>query len=171
MRHIRCVEIDVKANFILLDVKTDHSAIREKVAGFTHRQNRLTAQPLQNCALPPRAVSADKQHVAALKFLRCIQRHNMENPRTDRLAINGAAQIRKPRLVVEDAEVQRSVSAVESSGGPFHELRKVKEERGFDAVLIAACLRAGRPRRAGKQRKQAEESQDPSRSAASLRGD
>ena len=155
MGRFGATQVDVKANLVILDVEADHSSVGEEVGSFSHGENGHSTEALQDCSLAPDFVAAEEENVAALYLLRLAYQANMEYPDSDTFPINGGLKLLPPWLVVEDAQPDGSISAVQSAGRPFDKLRKVEQERSFDLVLAGSRLSAGMLRHSRNQKKEA----------------
>jgi hypothetical protein len=72
----------------------------------------------------------------------------MEYPGSDGLPVNRALKFLPTWLVVEDAEIQRRIAAVQDAGRPIDKLREVEEKRSLHLVLFGSGLGSGRLRQA-----------------------
>ena len=136
-------EIDVEANPVLLHVESNHSAIREKVIGFADREDWDAAEAPQDCALAAGLGAAQEHDVASLDVLRPGYQAEMKHPGSRGLALDDALEFLATRLVVEDAETEKVVCAIESSDRPVHELHEVEKKCGLDPVLPGDNLGGG----------------------------
>ena len=142
MGRVSGIEADIEANLILIEVEAYDAAIGQEVCGFAHSENGQTAKGLQDCGLAPLFVEAEEKNIASLKVLRTAERANMEDPVSDGLALDGGLQFLASRLIREDAEIESRILGAEGAARPSHKLRKVKQKRSFDLVLIGRGLGA-----------------------------
>jgi hypothetical protein len=151
MGRFGATQVDVKANLVVLDVEADHSSVGEEVGSFSHGENGHSTEALQDCSLAPDFVAAEEEDVAALYLLRLAYQANMEYPDSDTFPINGGLKLLPARLVVEDAEIQSRIAAVQDTCRPIDELREVEEKRSFHLVLFRSGLGCGRLRQPRNQ--------------------
>jgi len=129
MRRFGGSPVDVEANFAFLEMKPYHSAVRKEVRGFSHCENRHAVQTLENGGLSPGFVSAEKEDVAALDFLRLAYQADMEYAGADGLAFDGALEFLAARFVVKDAQAEGWVSGIESTRWPGQKLREMEKKQ------------------------------------------
>ena len=106
MRRFGRRKVEVEANFAFFEVEPYDPAPSEEVGGFPHCENRHAAQTLEDRGLSPSFVMAEEEDVAALDFLRLAHQPDMEYPRANGLAFDGALEFLASRLVVKDAEAE-----------------------------------------------------------------
>jgi len=73
VRQIGAIRVDVEADLVPVKVETDHPSIREKVVGFSHREDRKVTHAPKNCGLASAFVAAQEQDVAALNALLLVK--------------------------------------------------------------------------------------------------
>lgn len=101
--------------------------------------------------MAPGFVAAEEEDVAARDLLRLAYQSDMEYPGSDGLSIDGALKFLAAWLVVEDAEIQRGIAAVQDAGRPIDKLREVEKKRSLHLVLFGSGLGSGRLRQAWKK--------------------
>jgi hypothetical protein len=104
MRRFGATQVDVEADFVILEVEANHPAFRQEVVGLSHCENGRPPKALQDCSLAPGFVATEEKNVAALNLWRLTYQADMEYTGSDSLPINGALKILAARFVVEDAK-------------------------------------------------------------------
>ncbi|MGA2348982.1 MAG: hypothetical protein ABSF70_01000 [Terracidiphilus sp.] len=134
-------EVDVEANFIVLDAKADYSAGTQKIVSFSHGENWQVSQGGQRKV--PAILFVNEEHVAFAGGLGEMDMSNVNGPRPDLLSLDGVFQFVEKSIVFESAQKERVAAMVEGVGGPLHKLREMKQESGLDAIGIVRWLRPG----------------------------
>jgi hypothetical protein len=136
MGRLSCFEVDVESDFVFIDVKADHSAVRQETGSFSHCENSHPAQAVENCALVPGLVAAEEQDVATLDFLQLTYQADVQFPCSNGLSLDGALEFNPARFVEEDTEPEGSIASGQDAFRPTDKLREVEKKRSLDLVLL-----------------------------------
>ena len=111
----RC-QIDVKANFVFFEVKTDHAAIHREMFAISHRQDGSVFETGEEVwdVLP--LIGADKDNVATLGSLKLRQMLRPKGAVANGLPAKDLVQLSLKRIT-ERTENQRSFGIVEGVRG------------------------------------------------------
>lgn len=109
--------VDVEPDSVSFKVEANHPAVGKKLVRFAYGEDGQAANALQNGALTPGLVPAQKQDVAALEIGPLVENAHLKYPISDGLPVQRAAELLTVRVVVENTEVKNTILSIESPSG------------------------------------------------------
>jgi hypothetical protein len=104
MRRFCGCQVDVEANFTVVEVEPYHPAVSEEIGGFPHCENRHAAQTHENCRLSPGFVTTEEEDIAALDFLCVAYQADVEYACSNGFAFDSALEFLAVRFIVKYAQ-------------------------------------------------------------------
>jgi hypothetical protein len=96
-------EVDIEADFTILQVETYHPALGQEVGGLSHCKDRHPTQTPHDCCLALGFVATEKEDVAVSNFLQLAYLPDVEYPPSGDLAVDHVLEFLTARLVVKNA--------------------------------------------------------------------
>jgi len=124
MRRVGSSKVDVEADSILLEVKTNYPTGTHEILCLSHGENRQFSKSSQRKTFP--LTLANEEYVASMGGLGHMNVSNTNGPRPDLFSLDCAFQFVVKRIVFESAQNQRVAVAVKSIVRPLHKLREMK---------------------------------------------
>lgn len=129
------VIVDLKADFVVLKDEIDHAAGFKKWIGLAHGQDVGVVERANDGGQIVFFRWADEEDLAIGGLRYGVEILKLKGPVVHRFVADGGLQVGAENIFSQHADDDGRFGVGKGGRGPFHELRKIENEGGFDLIF------------------------------------